>query len=60
MTLYVLKNRFTYQELEEIVGIFDSMSKLESAKVIYMRLMPELSEECFNFSYEEYILNTLK
>lgn len=60
MTLYVLKNRFTYEELEEIVGIFDSMLRLESAKVIYMRLMPELSEECFNFSYEECILNTLK
>lgn len=57
--LYLLKNKFTYDEIEENVGIFDTKAKMEQGKKDYMKSMPELEKNHFHFSYEEFILNQL-
>lgn len=59
MKLYLLKNRFTYNEIEENVGIFDTKAKMAQGIKDYMDSMPELEESHFHFSYEEFILNQL-
>lgn len=59
MKLYLLKNRFTYDEIEENVGIFDTKAKMEQAKKDYMKSMPELEKSHFHFSYEEFTLNKI-
>ncbi len=59
MKLYLLKNRFTYDEIEENVGIFDTKAKMEQGKKDYMKSMPELNKSHFHFSYEEFVLNQL-
>lgn len=59
MKLYVLKNRFTYDEFEENVGIFDSKAKMEKGKRDYMESMPSIEKTHFHFSYDEFKLNEL-
>ena len=49
MKLYLLKNRFTYDEIEENVGIFDTKGKMEQGKKDYMKSMPELEKAIFIF-----------
>lgn len=59
MKLYLLKNRFTYDEIEEDVGIFDSLKNIEKGKKDYMKTMPEIEKSHFHFSYTTMELNKL-
>lgn len=61
MKLYLLKNRFEYddEEDEEIVGIFDSEAKMEKGKRDYIKLIAVIDETHFHFSYDEFTLNKI-
>ena len=60
MRLWLLTNIFNYSDPDELpdrVGIFDSFEAMEKAKVEYMKLMPTLPRDMFNFVAEEFELN---
>lgn len=57
MNVFILRNRFKYEDTDEIVGVFDSYDKVKQAKLDYMALMPTLPEDTFRFSVEEFPLN---
>lgn len=57
MKLYLLKNKFTYDEIEENIGIFDTKAKMEQGKKDFMKTMLEIEKDHFHFSYEEFTLN---
>lgn len=57
MKLYLLKNKFTYDEIEENIGIFDTKAKMKQGKKDFMKTMPEIEKDHFHFSYEEFVLN---
>lgn len=54
--LIVLKCKMKYEDIEEIVGIFENKN-IESAKNKYMAKMPEINISSFNFITESFILN---
>lgn len=49
MRLYLLKNKFTYDDFEENVGIFDTKAKMEQGKKDFMKTMPEIEKTIFIF-----------
>jgi hypothetical protein len=57
MNLYLLKNKFTYDEIEENIGIFDTKENMEQGKKDFMKTMPEIEKSHFHFSYEKFVLN---
>lgn len=60
MRLWLLTNVFNYSDPDEPpdrVGIFDSFEAMEKGKVEYMKLMPTLPRDTFNFVAEEFELN---
>lgn len=60
MKLYLLKNRFTYDEIEENVGIFDTKAKMEQGKKDYMKRLSTTPRDFFHFSYETFNLNEMQ
>lgn len=57
MKLYLLKNRFTYDEIEENIGIFETKAKMEQGKKEFKKKFPYFESKHFHFSYEEFELN---
>lgn len=57
--LYLLKNRFTYDDESENVGIFDTKSKMEQGKKEFMKMFPDCEKDHFHFSHEIFTLNQI-
>lgn len=60
MKLYLLKNRFTYDEIEEDIGIFSTKKNLEQGKKEFRKSMPEITNDHFHFSVIEFELDKIQ
>lgn len=62
MKLYLLTNKFKYSDptdVQDRVGIFDSLEAVEKGKKDFIESMPSLSPDIFKFYVEEFELNKL-
>ena len=57
MKLYVLKHIFRYDEIEEVIGVFDTKANMEKGKAEFRQKFPYFQKKDFNFSYDEFELN---
>lgn len=59
MKLYLLKHIFKYDEIEEVIGIFDTKANMEKGKAEFRQKFPYFQKSDFHFSYEELELNKI-